>query len=107
LDGDVALGWTTKQREAISHLDDSLRLLGEEAAEACHRRWHSLPHDLQIREPHSPNTLQLSLLRTPWYKEYLRKMKTKWIGLRMSPPLLLPVAPMVDLKSKGKKKSGL
>jgi hypothetical protein len=99
LDKDVAPGWTTKQREAISHLDDSLRLLGEEATEACHRRWHSLPHDLQIREPHSPNTLQLSLLRTPWYKETLRKMKTKWIGLRMIPPLLLPVAPMANLNS--------
>jgi hypothetical protein len=57
-----------------------------------------LPYDLRIREPHSPNTLQLSLLRTPWYKETLRRMKTNWIGLRMSPPLLLPVAPMVDLK---------
>jgi hypothetical protein len=31
LDGDVDLGWKTKQREEIAHLDDSLRLLGEEA----------------------------------------------------------------------------
>ena len=30
LDKDVALGWMVKQREVISHLDDSLRLLGEE-----------------------------------------------------------------------------
>jgi hypothetical protein len=83
----------------MAHLDDSLILLGEEAAEAFHRRWHSLPHGFQIREPHSPNTLQLSLLRTPWYKETLRKMKTRWIGLKMNPPLLLPVAPVVDLNT--------
>jgi hypothetical protein len=25
-------------------------------------------------------------------------MRTNWIGLRMSPPLLLPVAPMDDLQ---------
>jgi hypothetical protein len=56
-----------------------------------------LPHNLQIREPHSPNALQLSLLRTPWYKEALRNMRTNWIGLRMNPPLLLPVAPVADL----------
>jgi hypothetical protein len=24
-------------------------------------------------------------------------MKTKWIGLRMSPPLLIPITPMADL----------
>jgi hypothetical protein len=29
LDGDVALQWTTKKREAITHLDGSLILLGE------------------------------------------------------------------------------
>jgi hypothetical protein len=107
LDKDITPGWTTKQREVISHIDDTLRLLGEVAVEACHRRWHSLPHGLRIREPHSPNTLQLSLLRTPWYKETLRRMRTNWIGIRMSPPLLLPVAPMADLKpEKGRSRMG-
>jgi hypothetical protein len=27
----------------------------------------------------------------------MRNLKTKWIGLRMNPPLLLFVAPMVDI----------
>jgi hypothetical protein len=81
----------------MAHLDDSLRLLGEEATESCHERWNSLPHNLHIRNPHSPNTLQISLLRTPWYKETLKKMKKNWIGLRMNPPLHLPVALLIDL----------
>jgi hypothetical protein len=37
-DKDVAPGWTTKQREEMDHPDDSLGLLGEEAAKDCHRR---------------------------------------------------------------------
>jgi hypothetical protein len=48
----------------MTHLDDSLRLLGEEAKEAYHRRWHSFPHDLEIKDQ-SPNILQISLLRKP------------------------------------------
>jgi hypothetical protein len=27
----------------------------------------------------------------------MRKLKTKWIGIRMNPPLLLLVAPMDDI----------
>jgi len=75
LDKYVAPRWKTKQREAIAHLYDSLILLGEEKEKYFHRRWHSLPHGLQIKEPHAPNTLHISLLMTPLYKEDLRKMK--------------------------------
>jgi hypothetical protein len=81
----------------MAHLEDTLRLLGEEATKSFHRRWHSFPHNLQVREPHSSNDLQVAFLRTPWYKETMRKLKTKWIGLNMNPPLLLPVAPMADI----------
>jgi len=81
----------------MAHLEDELRLLSEEATKSFHRRWNSLPHNLQIREPHSSNNLQISFLRTPWYKEEMRKLKTKWIGLRMNPPLILHVAPIVDI----------
>jgi hypothetical protein len=95
LDKDITLGWKSKQREVISHIDDTLRLLGEVETKSFHERWHSLPHGLRIREPHSPNTLHLSLLITPWYKETLKIMKTNWIWLRISPPLLLPIDPMV------------
>jgi len=98
LDKYVAPGWKSKKREAMDHLDDSLILIGEEAAEACHGRWHPFPHGLQIRDPHCLHTFQLSLLRKLWYKDDLRKMKTKWIGLNMNPPLL-PVAPVVDLNT--------
>jgi hypothetical protein len=68
LDKDINIGWTTKKREVIAYLHESLRLLGEEAIKTCHRRWNSLPYDFHIMEPHSPNNLQLSLLITPWYK---------------------------------------
>jgi hypothetical protein len=81
----------------MAHLDDSLRLLGEEVVEYFHMRLHSLPHNLKIIEPHSPNSLQLSLLRKPCYIKVLRKMRKNWIGLRMNPPLLLPIAPVADL----------
>jgi hypothetical protein len=27
----------------------------------------------------------------------MRKLKTKWIGLKMNPPLLLPIAPVSDI----------
>jgi hypothetical protein len=88
--------------EAMADLEDTLMLMGEEAAEACHRMWNSLPHSLEVREPHSSNYLQVFFLKTPWYKETMRKIKTKWIGLRMNPPLLLIVASMVDInKEKG------
>jgi len=81
----------------MDHLDDTLRLLGEEAVEYFHRRWHSVPYNLQINEPHSPNYLWISITRTPWYKYALRNLKTEWIGLRMNPPLLLPIAPKDDI----------
>jgi hypothetical protein len=81
----------------MAHLDDTLRLVGEEVAEACHRRWNSLPHKLQIKKPHSPNALQFSLIRTTCYKEALRNLKKKWIGIRMNPHLLLHVAQMANI----------
>jgi len=91
LDGDVDPRCTSKKREAISHLYDSLKLLGEEAVEVFQKTWNFFPHNLKIKETHSPNTLQIYLLRTPWYKEDLRKMEIKCIGFRMSSTLLFPV----------------
>jgi hypothetical protein len=40
LNRDIDPRWTSKQREVISDLDDTLRLLGKVVAESCHRRWH-------------------------------------------------------------------
>jgi hypothetical protein len=77
LDKDVTPGCTSKQREAMAHIDDSLRLLGEEAIEVCNRMWHSLPQGFQIIETHSPKTLQISLLKKTSYNKTLRKMKTR------------------------------
>jgi len=38
--------WDEKQEDAITYLEDTLRLLEEEATQACHRRWNSLPYYL-------------------------------------------------------------
>jgi hypothetical protein len=78
--------------------------LGEVATEACHRRWNYFPLGMRIREPHSPNTLQFYLLITPWYKEIVRRIRTNWIGIRMSPPLLLRISPL-DYLQLGKEES--
>jgi hypothetical protein len=67
---------------------------------------YSLPHNLQIREPHSSNSLHISFLRTPWYKEEMRKLKTKWIGIRMNPPLLLLLHQWLISIRKRKRKNG-
>jgi len=73
----------------ISHLEYTLRILGEDETQAYQRRWPSLPHGLQIRETHSPRNIQVTFLRASLCKEFLRKLKLKWIGLRFNPPLLL------------------
>jgi hypothetical protein len=79
---DVAPIWEEKKVEAMEHLEDFM----EKRHTSLPGRWHSLPHDLQVREPHSSNALQVAFFRTPLYKETMRRMKTKWIGLKVNPP---------------------
>jgi hypothetical protein len=86
---DVAPTLEEKKGKAITHLEDTLRLLGDETTLDCQRRWHSLPHGIQIKEPHSHNTLQDSFFKTSLYKESLGKLNGKWIRLKFNPPLIL------------------
>jgi hypothetical protein len=44
------------------------------------------------------------LFRTSLYKESLKSLKGKWIGLRFNPPLLLQPSPLVDLNREKDKK---
>jgi hypothetical protein len=37
------------------------------------------------------------LFRTSLYKESLKNLKGKWIGLKFNPPLLLHPSPPIDL----------
>jgi len=64
-------------------------LLGDDCVNACMRRWNILPHSLQIREYHSPRSMKEALKRVPMYKNSMQRLKVNWIGLKLSPPLLL------------------
>jgi len=69
--------------------EDMFRLLGDDSIHACLRRWNTPPHNLKIREYHSPQRLREALNRTPMYKQSMQRLKVNWIGLKLSPPLLL------------------
>lgn len=77
------------QEQIILHFEDTFRMLGTESFHAFQRRWHALPHSLQIKEYPSLERLRNALERTPLYKRIMQRLTIKWIGLKFSPPLLL------------------
>ena len=78
-----------QQAQAIAHFEDMERLSGENCLHACTRRWNTLPHNLKIREYHSPTRMRGALARVPLYKQLMQNLQANWIGLKFSPPLLL------------------
>ena len=88
-DPQLAPRYLAAQEQAISHFEDMFRLLGDDSIHACIRRWNKLPHSLKIREYHSPQRLREALNRTPMYNKSMQRLKVNWIGLKLSPPLLL------------------
>ena len=56
---------------------------------ANQRRWNSLPHSLKNREYHTPERLRGALERAPLYKRAMQAKKILWLGLTLSPLLLL------------------
>lgn len=48
-----------------------------------------MPHILNIKEYHSPQRLREALNMTPMYRKSMQRLKVNWIGLKISPPLLL------------------
>jgi len=88
-DPQIAPKYLANQEQAIAHFEDMFRLLGEDFVHACMRRWNTLPHSLQIREYHSPMSLREALKIMPMYKRSMQRLKVNWIGLQLSPPLLL------------------
>ncbi len=85
----IAPRYISDQAQAIAHLEDMERLLRDDCVHACMRRWNTLPHSLQIREYHSPMRMKKALTRVPMYKNSMQTLKVNWIGLKLSPPLLL------------------
>lgn len=85
----VLLVYVDKQAHAIAHFEDMERLFGDDCIHACMRRWNTLPHNLRIREYHSQNKMREAMRRVPLYKHLMQNLKANWIGLKISPPLLL------------------
>jgi len=85
----IAPKYINDQAQAIANFEDMERLLREDCIHACTRRWNTLPHSLQIKEYHSPTRMKEALRRVPLYKRSMQNLKVNWIGLKLSPPLLL------------------
>ena len=78
-----------QQAQAIAHFEDMERLLGDNVVQACTRRWYTLAHSLKIREYHTPTRMREALVRVALYKKSMQNLQASWIGLKLSPPLLL------------------
>jgi len=85
----VLPNYVDKQAQPIAHFEDMERLFGNDYLHACMRRWNTLPHSIRIREYHSPNKMREAMRRVPLYKHSMQNLKANWIGLKLSPPLLL------------------
>jgi len=83
------LEYMDRQAQAIAHFEDMERLLGDNGVHACTCRWNTLSHSLKIREYHTPTRLWEALARVPLYKKSMQTLQASWIGLKLSPPLLL------------------
>ena len=53
------------------------------------RRWNTLSYSLKIMEYLSPARMREALVRVPLFKQSMQNLKSNWIGLNFSPPLLL------------------
>lgn len=88
-DPQLAPTYLATQEQAITHFEDTLRLLGDESQQECQRRWGTLPYNLKIMEYHSYERMRDTLERTALYKKALQRLKINWISSKLSPPLLL------------------
>ena len=91
-----------QQVQAIAHFEDMERLLVENYMHACRRRWNTLPHNLKIREYHSPTRMREALARVPLYKQLMQNLQANWIGLKFNPPLLLGLLEGVKEEEEGR-----
>jgi len=83
------LKYMDQQAQAIAHFEDMERLSGDNCVHACTRRWNTLSHSLKIREYHTPTRMREALVWVPLYKKSIQNLQASWIGLKLSPPLLL------------------
>jgi len=78
------------------------RLLGENYLHACTRQWNTLPHSLKIKEFRSPTKMREALARVPLYKQLMQNLQANWIGLKLSPRLLLGLLEGVKEEEEGR-----
>ena len=88
-DPQASLRYMDHQAQAIAHFEGMERLLGDNAVQACTRRWNTLAHSLKIREYHTPTRMREALVWVALYKKSMQNLQASWIGLKLSPPLLL------------------
>lgn len=93
-----------KQIGAIAHHEEMLKECKERVLAACQSRWKELTLRFQAMEPHSPQGLQAALFRARLCKDTIRRMKLRYIGLKFSPPLLLPLPTVKYLDEEEKNK---
>lgn len=90
-DTQLAPHYRKTQEKTILHFEGTFRLLGNKRFQNFQRRWHAIPLNLQIKEYHSPKRLMNALERTSLYKRIIQMLKINWIGLKLSPLMLLGI----------------
>jgi len=88
-DPQLAPRYLATLEKKITHFEDMFRPLGDENMQACKRRWNTLPYNFKIREYHCPPIIREAHNIIPTYKQTIQRLKVNWIGLRLTPPLLL------------------
>ena len=88
-DPNLAPRYLATQEQAVTHFEDMFRFLGDDSKQDFQRRGNTFPYNLKIREYNSPDKMREALNITPMYKQALQRLKVNWIGLRLSPPMLL------------------
>lgn len=78
-----------KQREEVAHLEEKIKYGREMVLVANKSGWSIMSMRIQNMEPHSPQDLQTILFKEGIYKDTIRRLMLKWIGLKFNPPLLL------------------
>lgn len=85
----LAHRYLVAQEQVVTHFEDMFRFIGDDNLQCFQRRWNTLTYNLKIREFHSPDRMREALNRTPMCKKAFQRLKVNWIGLRLSPPLIL------------------
>ena len=88
-DANLVDKYLSTQAQEIAHYDEIFKIQGEKCVMACQTISNGLSLSLRNLEYHTPDILRVSLEREPLYNRVMQTMKIKWLGLKLSPSLLL------------------